>query len=388
MKISADWLNKPSTRLVMERLISRGYQAYFVGGCVRNTLLNIEATDIDIATSAHPTKVLEIMENAQLKALPTGIEHGTVTVVADKRNYEVTTLREDIETDGRRAKIKFSESILADAKRRDFSINAIYCEQDGTILDPLDGIADIVGKRIKFIGDPYARIKEDYLRILRFFRFLALFSKEDGTYEIEIAALNDLRDGLDTVAAERKSDEILKLFAAPNLKYSIFLMEKANICSKIFDTYDYGSIKNLEKLETQLEVAPCATRRLAAYTDDNLKSQLRFSNKIAKAHKVLREQATSQKDAAELSYRYNEKLALDSILVRSSLHGTEPSENVFSRIKLGSVSKFPVKSADLTEYFSGPKLGEMLAYLEQKWIESDFTLSKEKLLFSIRSSKE
>ena len=384
MKISADWLNKPSTRLVMERLVSRGYQAYFVGGCVRNTLLNIEVTDIDIATSAHPKKVLEIMENAGLKALPTGIEHGTVTVVANKKNYEVTTLREDIETDGRRAKVKFSKSILEDAKRRDFSINAIYSEQDGTILDPLDGIADIFEKRIKFIGDPYERIKEDYLRILRFFRFLALFGKEDETHEIEIAALNDLRDGLDTVSAERKSDEILKLFAAPSLKYSIFLMEKANISSKIFDVYDYESLKNLKKSEDRLEVAPCGIRRLAAYTDDNLKSHLRFSNKLAKAHEVLREEAASQKDAAELSYRYNEKLALDSILVRSSLHGTEPSGDVFSRIKLGSVSKFPVKSADLTEYFSGPKLGEILAYLEQKWIESDFTLSKERLLFSIR----
>ena len=384
MKISADWLNNPSTRLVMERLVSRGYQAYFVGGCVRNTLLNIEATDIDIATSAHPKKVLEIMENAGLKALPTGIEHGTVTVVTDKRNYEVTTLREDIETDGRRAKVKFSKSIFEDAKRRDFSINAIYCELDGTILDPLEGIADILGKRIKFIGDHYARIKEDYLRILRFFRFLALFGKEDETYEIEIAALNDLRDGLDIVSAERKTGEILKLFAAPNLQYSILLMEKANISSKIFNSFNFKGLKNLKKLEDRLEIAPCAIRRLAAYTDDNLKSNLRFSNKLAKDHKVLREEATSQKDAAELSYRYNEKLALDSILVRSSLHGKEPTRNVFSRIKLGSVSKFPVKSSDLTEHFSGPKLGEMLAYLEQKWIDSDFTLSKERLLFTIR----
>ena len=222
MKISADWLNNPSTRSVMKKLISRGYQAYFVGGCVRNALLNIESKDIDIATSAHPKKVLKIMENAGLKALPTGIIHGTVTVVANKRNYEITTLRQDIETDGRRAKVKFTKSILEDAKRRDFSINAIYSEQDGTILDPLNGIDDILGKRIKFIGDPYARIKEDYLRILRFFRFLALFGKEDENHEIEITALNNLRNGLDTVSAERKSDEIFKLFAAPNLKYSIF----------------------------------------------------------------------------------------------------------------------------------------------------------------------
>ena len=352
MKISADWLTKPSTQLVMQILLSGGYEAFFVGGCVRNTLFDFQATDIDISTSATPKRVMELMSQAGLKTIPTGIDYGTVTVVADKQNYEITTFRKDIETDGRRAKVKFSGSVLEDAKRRDFSINAIYSEQDGTILDPLDGIADIAKKRIKFIGDPHARIKEDYLRILRFFRFLALFGRENETHEIEIAAINDLRDGLDTISAERKSDEILKLFAAPNPQYSIFLMETADISSKIFDAYDYKSLNNLKELEDRLQVSPCATRRLAAYTKDNLKSQLRFSNKITKAHKVLREEAIGKKDAAELSYRYNEKIALDSILVRSSLHSTEPSKNVYHRIKLGSVAKFPVKSVDLAEYLS------------------------------------
>ena len=384
MKISADWLTKPSTQLVMQILLSGGYEAFFVGGCVRNTLFDFQATDIDISTSATPKRVMELMSQAGLKTIPTGIDYGTVTVIADKQNYEITTFRKDIETDGRRAKVKFSGSVLEDAKRRDFSINAIYSEQDGTILDPLDGIADIAKKRIKFIGDPHARIKEDYLRILRFFRFLALFGRENETHEIEIATINDLRDGLDTISAERKSDEILKLFAAPNPQYSIFLMETADISSKIFDAYDYKSLNNLKELEDRLQVSPCATRRLAAYTKDNLKSQLRFSNKITKAHKVLREEAIGKKDAAELSYRYNEKIALDSILVRSSLHSTEPSKNVYHRIKLGSVAKFPVKSVDLAEYFSGPKLGKMLAYLEQKWIESDFRLSKEVLLSTIK----
>jgi len=248
----------------------------------------------------------------------------------------------------------------------------------------LNVIADITDKRIKFIGDPYLRIKEDYLRILRFFRFLALFGREDETYKKEIAAINDLRDGLDRISAERKSDEILKLFAAPNPKYSVFLMETAGINSKIFDNYDYDSLDNLKKLEDRVEVSPSATRRLAAYTNDNLKSQLRFSNKIAKAHKVLREEAISKKDAAELSYRYNDKVALDIILVRSSLNSTEFVDSVFSRIKLGSAAKFPIKSVDLVEYFSGQKLGEMLSCLEQKWIESDFTLNKEMLMSTIK----
>jgi poly(A) polymerase len=177
MKISADWLSKPSTQLVMQILLSGGHQAFFVGGCVRNTLFGFNATDIDISTNATPKRVMELMNKAGLKTIPTGIDYGTVTVVADKQNYEITTFRKDIETDGRRAKVKFSGSVFEDAKRRDFSINAIYSEQNGTILDPLNVIADITDKRIKFIGDPYLRIKEDYLRILRFFRFLALFGR-------------------------------------------------------------------------------------------------------------------------------------------------------------------------------------------------------------------
>ena len=127
MKISANWLRNPATQSIMEILMSDGHKAYFVGGCIRDTLFNLKTTDVDIATSAHPKKVLEIMKKAGLKAIPTGIDHGTVTVVADQQSYEITTFREDIETDGRKAKVKFSKSLTEDAKRRDFSINAIYC---------------------------------------------------------------------------------------------------------------------------------------------------------------------------------------------------------------------------------------------------------------------
>ena len=383
MKISANWLRKPSTQSIMEILISDGHEAYFVGGCVRDTLFNLKTTDVDIATSAHPKKVLEIMKKAGLKAIPTGIDHGTVTVVADQHSYEITTFREDIETDGRKSKVKFSKSLKEDAKRRDFSINAIYCEHDGTILDPLGGLDDIAEKRITFIGDPYERIKEDYLRILRFFRFAALYSANKKFHEIEISALSDLKDGLDIISAERKSDEIFKLFAAPNLIFSISLMEKTNIVPKVFHTYCFNSLANLQDIESRHEISPCATRRLAAYTEDNLKLHLRFSNKTAKTHKILRDEAKGSKGAAELSYRYNEKLALDIVLVRASLQGTEFSKEIFNQIKLGSTVEFPIKSSDIAEYFSGPKLGEILAFLEQKWIESDFTLNRTKLLATI-----
>ena len=322
-------------------------------------------------------------EKGGAKSYPDWHDHGTVTVVADQQSYEITTFREDIETDGRKAKVKFSKSLKEDAKRRDFSINAIYCEHDGTILDPLGGLDDIAEKRITFIGDPYERIKEDYLRILRFFRFAALFGANKKFREIEISALSDLKDGLDIISAERKSDEIFKLFAAPNLIFSISLMEKTNIISKVFHTYYFNCLATLQDIESRYEISPCATRRLAAYTEDNLKLHLRFSNKTAKTHKILRDEAKGSKGAAELSYRYNEKLALDIVLVRASLQGTEFSKEIFNQIKLGSTVEFPIKSSDIAEYFSGPKLGEILAFLEQKWIESDFTLNRTKLLATI-----
>ncbi|MGB2477265.1 MAG: CCA tRNA nucleotidyltransferase, partial [Paracoccaceae bacterium] len=249
--------------------------------------------------------------------------------------------------------------------------------------DPLDGLTDIAERRITFIGDPYERIKEDYLRILRFFRFAALFSTNKKFLAIEISALSDLRDGLDTISAERKSDEIFKLFAAPNLIFSISLMEKTNIISKVFHTYYFNCLATLQDIENRHEISPCATRRLAAYTEDNLKLHLRFSNKTANTHKFLRDEAKGPKGAAELSYRYSEKLALDIILVRASLKGTEFSKDILSQIKLGSAVEFPIKSSDLAKYFSGAKLGKMLKLLEQKWIESDFTLNKQKLLSTI-----
>ena len=160
-------------------------------------------------------------------------------------------------------------------------------------------------------------------------------------------------------------------------------MEKTNIISKVFHTYYFNCLATLQDIENRHEISPCATRRLAAYTEDNLKLHLRFSNKTANTHKILRDEAKGPKGAAELSYRYNEKLALDIILVRACLQGTEFSKDILSQIKLGSAVEFPIKSSDLAEYFSGPKLGKMLKLLEQKWIESDFTLNKQELLSTI-----
>ncbi|MCK4711369.1 MAG: CCA tRNA nucleotidyltransferase, partial [Marinosulfonomonas sp.] len=172
-QITADWISNPNTQKVCEMLTDAGFECFFVGGCVRNALLGAPVNDIDISTNALPDRVMELAKAAGLKAVPTGIDHGTVTVIADGTPFEITTYRRDVETDGRRAVVAFSDTIMDDAHRRDFTMNALYADADGVIIDPLNGMPDLLARRIRFIEDADLRIKEDYLRILRFFRFHA-----------------------------------------------------------------------------------------------------------------------------------------------------------------------------------------------------------------------
>ena len=198
----AEWLKRPETACVFAALAAPGVETRAVGGAVRNTLLGLKVTEIDLATTALPEQVMTLARKAGLKAVPTGIEHGTVTVIADGVPFEVTTLRRDVETFGRHATIAFTDNWEEDARRRDFTINALYAGSDGTVFDPLSGYADLVAGRVRFIGDAEARIKEDYLRILRFFRFNAYYGKgpldPDG-----LQAAVKLRGGMEQLSAER-----------------------------------------------------------------------------------------------------------------------------------------------------------------------------------------
>ena len=171
MKLNDKWLKDPDTVLVMQALQKKGNKALFVGGCVRNSLLKMPVTDIDIATDAKPHEIVSLAIDSGLKSIPTGIEHGTITIVSNNKTYEVTCFRKDIKTDGRHAVIEYSDNIEDDAKRRDFTMNAIYSTSSGIIVDPLEGLKDLKIRHVRFIKDPNKRIVEDYLRILRFFRF-------------------------------------------------------------------------------------------------------------------------------------------------------------------------------------------------------------------------
>ena len=234
MKLSADWLHAPAVIQVMNALKAQGNQALFVGGSVRNGLLGVPCTDIDISTDARPEKVIALAKAADLKSVPTGIEHGTITIVVDKQPFEVTTFRKDVETDGRRAVVAFSDDIKDDARRRDFTMNAIYARADGTVVDPLNGLPDLLARHLRFIEDPDQRIAEDYLRILRFFRFTAQYG--DPALGIDangLAACAAGLDGLDTLAKERIGAEMRKILAADDPAPALAAMEMSGVLSRV-----------------------------------------------------------------------------------------------------------------------------------------------------------
>ena len=207
-RITEDWITAEATQKVCAALTDDGAQALFVGGCVRNALLGVPVSDIDISTDARPERVMTLAEQAGLKAIPTGIEHGTITVVSHGLPHEITTFRRDVETDGRRAVVAFSDKVEEDAARRDFTMNALYAQPDGTILDPLNGLPDLQARHVRFIGNAQARIREDYLRSLRFFRFHAWYGDAEAGFDTDaLAAISSNLDGLAGLSRERVGAE-------------------------------------------------------------------------------------------------------------------------------------------------------------------------------------
>ena len=220
----SDWLVRPETRAVFTALAARGFEARAVGGAVRNALLGHPVVDVDIATPARPDEVIAAAKAAGLTPVPTGIAHGTVTVVANHVPYQVTTLREDVETHGRHATVAFTGDWAADARRRDFTLNALYCNAEGRVFDPLSGYADLAARRVRFIGDARERIREDYLRILRFFRLTAEYGEGPPDADGLVACVRE-REGLARLSAERVREELFRLLAArrgPELVRAMF----------------------------------------------------------------------------------------------------------------------------------------------------------------------
>ncbi|WP_319775413.1 CCA tRNA nucleotidyltransferase [Breoghania sp.] len=398
----APWLVNASVRSVFEAIAVEGDAARVVGGAVRNALLGEPVGDIDIATTAEPVTVAARARAAGLKAIPTGIDHGTITVVSDGIPYEVTTLREDVETFGRHAVVRFSRDWAADAARRDFTMNALYVDPDGAIHDPTGvGHADCLARRVRFIGDPGARIAEDYLRILRFFRFHAHYGS-GAIDEAGLSAVIAARDGLRKLSAERIGHEMLKILPAPHAVETVEAMAETGIIEIVA-----GGVMRLEDfahLDHLTEFAPearDAVLRLAALTCfveedvERLSDRLRLSN--AQQKRMADALAASHGFSAVLDdlavreklYRLGHHTAIDAALLAWCRDEAGPEDQGWRRLVItlrnADMPAFPVAGRDLLALGMkpGPQVGEQLRAIEAHWISSGFTLSRTELLDGI-----
>ncbi|MCB1371753.1 MAG: CCA tRNA nucleotidyltransferase [Rhodobacteraceae bacterium] len=379
-RLGDPWLVAPRTQAVCALLTEAGHAAYLVGGCVRNALLGAPVADIDLATDALPQAVLALAEAAGVKAVPTGIEHGTVTLVLEGQPFEVTTFRRDVETFGRHAVVAFSRDIAEDAARRDFTMNALYAKPDGALVDPLGGLPDLRAGRVRFVGAAEARIAEDYLRILRFFRFHAWYGHpEDGLDPEGLAACAAARDGLAQLSRERVGAEMARLLAAPDPAPALTAMAATGILGVVLPGADPAAIAPLVAAERALGAAPRWQRRLAALGGgEDWAERLRLSKADARALAASLAALDEVGAApAQAAYRHGAEAARDAALVCAARARAAPAAGLEREINCGAAAVFPLRAADLA--LGGPALGAELRRLEALWIDSGFRLDAEDL---------
>lgn len=403
----ADWLDSPDLQRLMAVLGADGETARIAGGAVRNTLLGQPVADVDLATTNLPAETVDRAEAAGFRTIPTGIEHGTITVIAGGKPYEVTTLRADIETDGRRAKVKFGRDWKADAERRDFTINALYADADGSVTDLVGGIADLEGRTLRFIGDPEARIREDFLRILRFFRFFAWYGA--GRPEAEgLKACARLKDGLDQLSVERVWSELKKLLSAPDPSRAFLWMRQAGVLTKVLpesEKWGIDAIHPLVKAEADLGWKPDPLLRLQAMVPPDagrmeaMAERLKFSKGERVRMRVWAEGRAPASDTTETQfakelYRGDPKAIFDRLrLALAAARGRAMADNG-SLIEAGGYARllkfaetwkapeFPLKGGDLVlaGADAGPGVGKLFRKLKEEWVESGFLLNRDALL--------
>ncbi|MCA0205848.1 MAG: CCA tRNA nucleotidyltransferase [Proteobacteria bacterium] len=377
MKVSGAWLDNPGTQAVMGMLTGAGHHALAVGGCVRNALLGVPVADVDIATDALPETVSALAEKAGLKAVPTGIAHGTVTVVSGGEGYEVTTFRHDEESFGRHARVSFGASLQQDAARRDFTMNALYAQADGTLIDPLGGLPDLQARRLRFVGDPQARITEDYLRILRFFRFHAQYGDPAQGLDPEaLAACAEHSAMLETLSRERVTAELKKLLDATDPAPAVAAMAQAGVLAAVLPGAQPQALPVLVHLEAGKPGG--WLRRLAVLTGEV--ETLRLSKAEARDFGKVRDAFSGIDTPAALGWRLGCRLGCDALLGRAALLETPPAPGWQAEVMRGAQADFPLKPKDLMPSLMGPALGHALAQAQEHWLAQDLKPGRAQLL--------
>ena len=389
----APWLTAGGTARVLQLLNADGEEARVVGGTVRNALLGLPPGDTDIATTALPEEVVRRAKAAGIKGVPTGIDHGTVTLVIDGAPYEVTTLREDTETFGRKAKVAFGRDWVKDAERRDFTMNGLSVDANGVVYDYVGGIADAKARRVRFIGAPDQRIAEDYLRILRFFRIHAAFGAGEPDRDGTLACIRG-RAGLATLSAERVRMEMLKLLVAQGASAAVLAMVDAGLLQAMIGGVAYaGPLTAMIAIEGALGLPASSTRRLAALsvavTEDakRVATRLRLSNAEAKAldsmgHRWWRFPTKDEASARRLVYRLGPERYHDRVLLAWARSGVDANSSRWRELaelpQRWTAPKFPLKAADFIArgLAEGPVLGHVLTLAEDAWLAADFPLGE------------
>jgi poly(A) polymerase len=392
----APWLASGPAARVLGLLNAGGEEARVVGGAVRNALMQIPLGDIDIATTAVPDEVVRRAKQAGIKSVPTGIAHGTVTLVVEGLPFEVTTLREDTETYGRKAKVTFGRDWVRDAERRDFTINGLSVDAAGVVHDHVGGLADIEARRVRFIGDPTRRIAEDYLRILRFFRFHAAYGAGEVDRDGYLACI-DGRAGLAGLSAERIRMEMLKLVLANGAAAAVIAMADGGLLLPLFGGVAYtGPFAAMIEIERLMDLAPSAVRRLAALTvavtEDarRIAARLRLSNAEAKAldsmgHRWWRLPGMDEAHAKRRLYRLDEGPYRDRLLLAWAR--TDAGQDIGAWRALATLPQrwraphFPLRASDFIArgIAEGPALGHVLTLAEDAWLAADFPLEPQAL---------
>lgn len=394
------WMTAPATRAVVDALTAKGATVRFVGGCVRDTLVDRPVKDVDLATPDAPDTVTALLEDAGLRAIPTGVAHGTVTAVVADRHFEITTLRHDVETFGRHARVAYTDDWAADAARRDFTMNAIFCDPDGTLYDPCGGLSDLRAGRVRFVGDAGQRIREDLLRLLRFFRFQAHYGRVPPAADA-LAACRALAPRIPALSGERVRTELLRLLEAPAAAAVLTLMAEEKVLAHILpEATRFDRLARLVAIETDLEEID-AVRRLAAVVDtdrdgvDGLADRLRLSN--AARRRLARlvgaparpDPATDGPAVRRMLYRLDVALFRDLVLLEWAERGTD--EAAFRALLAAAAHwtpvALPVTGADLhaAGIPTGPEVGRLLAEIEGWWIDGDFRADRAACLEELRT---
>ena len=379
------WLTSAATRAVFAALEAAGGPdcARFVGGSVRNALLGQAVDDIDIATTLEPEAAFAAIRTAGLKAVPTGLAHGTVTAVSGHKPYEITTLRRDVTTDGRKATVAFTDDWSEDAARRDFRLNALYADLTGRIYDPTgEGVEDALAGRVIFVGDPVTRIREDYLRILRFFRFYAWYGRDVPDAAAMTACAAEV-EGLARLSAERVSKELMKLLAAPDPRRAVQAMAVAGVLARILPEAEAGAL-----FQSTCDLTADPVLRLAALVPADagglraLAARLRLSNAVRDRLVAGAEAATavppdmSDRAARAAIYRLGARAVEDALMRQRAAGSTAPADDarLAALIAGWTPPVLPVGGREVARLgvAPGPETGRLLKAFEAGWVADDF----------------